>query len=63
MSPELIALLASEGRRKMTPEEQEEQIISFAYGNAHTANSAVTWEGIREAARKIKEGMTTKRRP
>ena len=61
MSPELRALLASEGRRKMTPEEQEEQIISFAYGNAHYENPAVTWEGIREAARKIKEGKTTKR--
>ena len=38
----------------MTPEEQEAQIQSFAYGNTHLENDSITREDIRQAAESLK---------
>lgn len=55
MSPELRSLLASRAGREMTPLEREEQIISFAYGNGHLHNPAITREGVARHSRTLGE--------
>jgi len=53
MSEELERLLAMAKNVKMTPEEQEKQRRSFAYGNARIENEHITWEHIDKAADSI----------
>jgi uncharacterized protein (DUF1778 family) len=53
MTGELEALVEAARRVIMTPEEQEAQRRSFAYGNAHLDNPRVTREMIDEAAERI----------
>lgn len=50
MTPELRALIENAKCRPMTPEEVEEQRISFAYGNAGYEDQRVTRDGIIRAA-------------
>ncbi len=50
MEDKLRALLEAAKAVKMTPEEQEVQRRSFAYGNAHIENEYVTRETVAEAA-------------
>jgi len=53
MDPQLFVLIEKAKAHVMTPEERAEQRISFAYGNAHLANDAITREHIREAAARV----------
>jgi hypothetical protein len=46
MSPRLKALIEAVKLRPITPEELEEQEISFAYGNASYENAHVTREDV-----------------
>ncbi|HEY0044414.1 MAG TPA: hypothetical protein VGB62_07675 [Allosphingosinicella sp.] len=39
---------------RQTPEQEEQQRRSFAYGNAKIENDRVTWEMIDSAAERIK---------
>jgi hypothetical protein len=55
MSKELDALLKAARNVSMTPEEQEQQRRSFAYGNANIENERVTKETIDRAARLLAE--------
>ena len=41
---------------KMTPEQEREQRISFAYGNAHLSNEHVTREMVEEVDDGSREG-------
>ena len=56
MSKELLALLDKAKRAEMTPEEQEGQRRSFAYGNTKFENDAITRETIDLAAKKLEAG-------
>ena len=50
MTDKLQQLIDAARGRPMSPEEQEEQRRSFAYGNAHIENDRVTREMVDEAA-------------
>ncbi|MES2326890.1 MAG: hypothetical protein V4499_06115 [Pseudomonadota bacterium] len=52
MNAKLQKLIDASRNRQMTPEEQEAQRRSFAYGNAHIENERVTREMVDEAADK-----------
>ena len=54
MPQELEILLAAARDRNMTPDEQEAQRRSFAYGNAHFENERVTRHTIERAAEDLK---------
>jgi len=54
MSKELPRLLEAAKRYQMTAEEREEQVCSFAYGNVHLENAAITKEDIWEAMMLLK---------
>lgn len=49
----LEALIAAARRTSMTPEQQEAQRRSFAYGNTNIENDHVTRSMIDEAARSL----------
>ena len=49
MSEYLEKLIEEARKHKITPEERDAQVRSFAYGNAHLENSAITRAGIDEA--------------
>ncbi|MBO6944977.1 hypothetical protein [Altererythrobacter sp.] len=53
MPTEIEQMLEAARNKPMTREEQEGQRRSFAYGNAHIENAAVTREMVNEAADKI----------
>ena len=46
---------------RMTPEERDEQIQSFAYGNTHLENSSITRDDIKRAADSLKAERATTR--
>ena len=50
MSEELDKLLEMAKNVRMTPEEQEKQRRSFAYGNVRIENDHITWDHIDKAA-------------
>jgi hypothetical protein len=50
MSEELDKLLEMAKSVRMTPEEEEQQRRSFAYGNARIENEHITWDHIDKAA-------------
>ncbi len=54
MEARLRALIQAAKAVKMTPEEQEIQRRSFAYGNTHIENEHVTRETVEEAAEAMK---------
>lgn len=54
MEAKLRALIEAAKAVKMTPEEQEIQRRSFAYGNTHIENEDVTRETVEEAAEAMK---------
>lgn len=54
MSEKLKELLERAQRVRMSPDEQEAQRRSFAYGNANIENERVTREMVDEAAKKLK---------
>ena len=54
MSQKLQELLERARRTRMSPNEQEAQRRSFAYGNAHIENERVTRAMVDEAAEKLK---------
>lgn len=49
----LEALIELARTHKMTKEEREAQARSFAYGNTHLDNPAITREGVAEAQREM----------
>jgi len=49
MSNELNELIELARKYDMTPEERQEQVRSFAYGNTHLENDAITKGDIDEA--------------
>ena len=53
---QLARLIDQARKHRMTPEEEEAQIQSFAYGNTHLENDSITREDIREAAESLREG-------
>ena len=53
--PELDKLLESARQNPATDEQLQEQRISFAYGNA-PADSGITKDSVRAAARRIRLG-------
>ena len=53
MSEELEKLLAMAKDVTMTPDQQERQRRSFAYGNARIENDQITWDQIDSAADSI----------
>ena len=56
MSDELKALLEARRGRVMTPREREEQVVSFAFGNAHYENKNVTRSGVARHSVSLAEG-------
>jgi hypothetical protein len=50
MSDQLDKLLAMAKNVRMSPEDQEKQRRSFAYGNARIENQHITWDHIEKAA-------------
>lgn len=50
MATDLEKLIAMAKKVRMTPEEQELQRRSFAYGNAKIENDHITWATINRAA-------------
>jgi len=53
MAKDLQELLERAKKIKMTPEQQEEQRRSFAYGNTKIENDLITREMIDEAAERL----------
>jgi len=56
MSPYLESLVDEARKHKVTPEERDAQVRSFAYGNAHLENPAITRAGVDEALDALKAG-------
>ena len=54
MSKELEILLEAARERKVTPDEEEAQRRSFAYGNTHFENECITREMVDKAAEALK---------
>jgi len=54
MSPELSRLIELARGYRMTEEEEQEQKISFAYGNTKTENADITWDTVKKAADELK---------
>jgi hypothetical protein len=52
----LHRLIESARRHKMTAEERDAQVRSFAYGNTHLENAAITKSDIDRAMTSLKEG-------
>ncbi len=60
MSDQTLDRLIDQARKyRMTPEEQEAQIQSFAYGNTHLENDSITREDISQAAASLKTKRAT----
>lgn len=56
MSKERLQKLIEQARRhKMSPEERDAQVRSFAYGNTHLENEAITKSDIDRAMTSLKE--------
>lgn len=57
MSPELSELIDKARRaEEMTPEDAENQIRSFAYGNTKIENDSITREMVEAAAEALSRG-------
>lgn len=54
MPEELELLLAASREREFTPEQQEAQRRSFAFGNTHFENERITRETIDHAAEALR---------
>jgi hypothetical protein len=54
MSQDLKRLIELARRHEITPEEHDAQIRSFAYGNTHFENEAITREDINKAVDVLK---------
>jgi len=55
LSQELQALIDKARSVQMTPEQQEEQRISFAFGNVSFENASVTREAVKRASETLKD--------
>lgn len=63
MDRELKRLIEQASQIRMTPEQEEEQLRSFAFGNGHFENPAITREFIDQVADEtIEERMPHVRR-
>lgn len=54
MTKELQELMDRAGKVEMTPDQQESQRRSFAYGNTNIENERITREMIEQQAKKLK---------
>jgi hypothetical protein len=59
MPQELINLINAAKGVTISPQEAEEQRISFAYGNTHFENEAITRDMVREAAAVLRQDDNT----
>jgi biotin operon repressor len=59
MTKKLSELIKAAKDAPMSGEEQQEQRISFAYGNTHFENENITREMVREAADELRENGRT----
>jgi hypothetical protein len=55
MSEKLLALIERARKAPMTPQDIEEQRISFAYGNTHYEDSRITREQVARYASALRE--------
>ena len=55
MDEKLKALIEAAKSVQMTPQDIENQMMSFAYGNTHFENSRITKETVAVAANKLKD--------
>jgi hypothetical protein len=60
---ELELLLAASRKREFTPEQQEAQRRSFAFGNTHLENERITRETIDRAAEALRRDDAKSRHP
>ncbi|HRJ20223.1 MAG TPA: hypothetical protein PLF84_14335 [Bryobacteraceae bacterium] len=49
MSDKLLFLIEQARRYRMTSDEREEQVRSFAFGNTHLENDSITMDDINDA--------------
>ncbi len=56
MTDEIQKLVEAAKAVEMTPDQQEEQRRSFAYGNTHLENGRITRETIDQAAKAVESG-------
>lgn len=63
MPEELELLLAASRKREFTPEQQEAQRRSFAFGNTHLENERITRETIDRAAEALRRDDAKSRHP
>ena len=56
---DLDRLLELARNRHVSPEEREEQRISFAYGNARLSNPRITRDSMRKAAEQLAANPVT----
>lgn len=59
MSDQLRALIEKARLIRMTPQDWQEQRISFAYGNAHYEDQRVTRETVVRSSRSLSGGHET----
>ncbi len=59
MDPRLEELLRLASDIRMTPEDRAVQRVSFAYGNTHFENEAVTRDTVRRASEQLRTSNTT----
>lgn len=60
MTDKLRALIEKARQRQMTPEEIEEQRVSFAYGNANYEDKRVTREAVVRASSSLRRGVRSR---
>jgi hypothetical protein len=63
MSDKVKALIAKARPILLTPEEEQEQEIDFAYGNAHYENARITRELVANALPPLDSVCTTRMNP
>lgn len=53
MAEELARLIERARRIEMTPEQKQQQRISFAYGNTKIENDSITWDTVKKAEEEL----------
>ena len=57
----LERLIERAKKYRMTPEERDAQVRSFAYGNTHMENESITMDDIQDAMTSLKADRGTSR--
>jgi len=61
MSEKLLALIKKTRHIQLTPEQEREQEIGFAYGNVHFENPRVTRELVEQSLPACDDGVESER--